>query len=92
MSKIAGISWFARGDYSRAQSMMSDNVLPKTYDEWSKKAEAQERRAKDAGFTVLRAKIDPDEFASWCQSEMLDLNAKARTAFAADFAARQLGH
>lgn len=72
--------------------MMSDNVLPETYDEWSKKAEAQEQRAKDAGFTVARAMIDPDEFAIWCRRETLDLDAKARTAFAADFAAKRLSH
>jgi len=68
------------------------HVLPPTYELWRQKAESQERSAKASGLAVVRAVIKPEEFAFWCAKEGLDIDAKARTAFAADFAARMLKH
>ncbi|MDB5579640.1 MAG: hypothetical protein JWR80_4816 [Bradyrhizobium sp.] len=83
----AGISWFDREDYPRVREIMVDaHVLPLTYDAWREKAESQERRAKASGLTVVRAIIKPDDFVAWCASQRLDIDAKARTAFAAEFA------
>ncbi|MBW7966771.1 hypothetical protein [Bradyrhizobium sp. BR 10261] len=91
MGKVAavGISWFNREDYPRILEIMVDAyVLPPTYERWREMAESQERRAKASGLAVVRAVIKPEEFVAWCAKEGLDVDAKARTAFAAEFAKR----
>lgn len=89
--RAAGISWFREEDYPRILEIMTDaHVLPPTYQVWREKAERQERTAKASGVIVIRAVIEPDEFLAWCAREGLNVDAKARTAFAADFAARQV--
>lgn len=83
----AGIIWFNREDYPRILEIMKDaHVLPPTYELWREKAENDERRAQAAGLRVVRAVIDPQKFIAWCATNGLDIDAKARTAFAADFA------
>jgi hypothetical protein len=89
--RAAGISWFREEDYPRILEIMTDShVLPPTYELWREKAERTERNAKAGGMIVIRAIIDPAEFLTWCAREGLNVDAKARTAFAADFAARQV--
>jgi hypothetical protein len=87
----AGISWFNEKDYARILQIMVDaHVLPPTYAAWREKAESTERTAKARGLRVFRAIIDPDQFLVWCAREGLDVDAKARTAFATDYAMRQI--
>jgi len=66
--------------------MADRHVLPPTFDEWRKKAGAQESEAKRKGVVVLRASIDPNKFLDWCRQKRLPVDAKARTAFAAEVA------
>jgi|SRR4051812_7449569 hypothetical protein len=89
--RAVGISWYGRKDYNRARLIMVDrHVLPPTFDEWRKKAGAQESEAKRKGFVVVRARIDPDKFLEWCREKSLPVDAKARTAFAAEVAMKHV--
>ena len=89
--RAVGISWFLEEDYSLALKIMLDaHVLPRTYDTWRKKAESQEREWKAKGFLVIRAIIDPEKFPTWCAKAGLNIDAKARTAFASEFAMLQV--
>jgi hypothetical protein len=91
MIRAIGISWFLEEDYTRALKIMLDaHVLPPTYEAWRKKAEGQERECKAKGFIVVRAIIDPEKFPTWCAKAGLNIDAKARTAFASEFAMLQV--
>jgi uncharacterized membrane protein len=89
--RAAGISWYRREDYPRILEIMEDaHVLPDTFDDWRKKAGGQESEWKSRGVVIVRAIIDPDTFPAWCRKEGLNVDAKARTAFASEFAMLQV--
>lgn len=90
--RIVGISWFNEADYAAALAIMTDAVLPPTYALWLQKAGRTERNLQADGYRVVRAIIDPHTFPGWCARNGFGtaINAKARTAFAADYASRQM--
>ncbi len=88
--RAVGIAWYSRQDYRRALEIMEDaDQLPRTFDQWLKRAEATERQIKRAGHVVVRAMIKPEEFAAWCRAKGLNTDAKARTEWASEFAHQQ---
>lgn len=85
-----GMSWYRRESYSRILEIMEDaDKLPLAYDQWLKKAEAGESELQRAGHVVVRAVIDPDEFAAWCLARNLKVDAQARMQWASECALRQ---
>ena len=91
--RAMGIPWFNREDYPRILKVMVDvDVLPATYEGWYYRAERTEREIERSGALVVRAIIDPDEFIAWCAKEGLNIDAKARTAYAAEFARRKFNN
>jgi hypothetical protein len=86
-----GMVWYYRQDYRRVGEIMEDaDLLPATYDQWLKKAEAAEREMKKRGHTVIRAMINPDEFVMWCGARGLKTDAEARKQWANEAAFQQL--
>jgi hypothetical protein len=80
---FAGVPWFRREDYERVLAVLSDAAsLPRSYDAWCERAEAKMRELENAGFTVIRAVIDPDEFPNWCRSRGLQTDWQGRREFA----------
>jgi hypothetical protein len=87
-----GIAWYTAEDYARARAIMADgDAMPLTQDEWQHRIAKTEQDLIAQGHKVFRVIIDPRTFPGWCDVRGLDLNAKARTAFAAEEAARQIG-
>lgn len=85
--RAAGMVWYRREDYPRILQIMSDaEKLPRTYDAWAQGAESGEKKFKADGVIVVRAVIDPDTFPNWCAVRGLEINAKARNAFASEVA------
>ena len=93
--KIAaiGISWFHATDYAAALAIMMDaERLPPTHAAWLQRATQQERDLQAKGHTILRAIIDPNTFPGWCAMRgYAHIDAKARIAFASEYAADQVG-
>lgn len=90
---VVGISWFEATDYAAALTIMTDDVLPPTHDLWLQRARKAEREAQEMGYRTFRAVIDPKTFPAWCrQNGFADIDAKARMAFANDYATRQVQH
>jgi hypothetical protein len=88
---LLGISWYEAADYAAARAIMTDDVLPATFAEWLQKASGGERSMQEQGFRTIRAVIDPRTFPGWCaRNGFAKIDAKARTAFAAEYAARQV--
>lgn len=89
--RAAGISWFDEKDYLRARRIMADaHVLPLTFADWKQKAERQQAKFEAEGWVVYRAVIDPETFPRWCAERGLNVDAKARMAFANDYALRRI--
>ena len=87
--RAVGIAWYHRQDYRRILDIMEDaDILPASYDEWLKGAEAGERQLKRSGHTVVRAIIDPDEFPAWCRTRSLKIDAEGRVRWANEAAYR----
>jgi hypothetical protein len=63
------------------------NKLPATYEQWFQKAQSLLDGMKSRGVAVERVYLYPDDFAAWCRSRSLNINAKARMEYAAAFAA-----
>jgi hypothetical protein len=89
--RAIGISWFNESDYPEVLRIMVDaHVLPRTFRDWQEKATKQFSQLEAEGFKVFRAVIDPKSFPGWCAMRGLDIDAKARTRFASEYAARQI--
>lgn len=91
--QAVGMSWFHEADYAAARAIMSDAPnLPPTFAAWTLIAEQRERELTAQGHKVIRAIIDPKAFAAWCASRgYANIDARARIAFASEYAASQIG-
>jgi hypothetical protein len=87
--KVAGITWYTRENYAACREIMSDkHILPFSYDDWEKKAEAQIKPFENNGWRVVKVMVHVDEFKKWCATRNLDIDAKARIRFANETAFR----
>ncbi len=90
--QIVGIAWFLRTDYPRLLALFDDREAQwSTYDEWLKSAKRVEAKLTASGQQVVRVKLKPDEFSSWCKQNGLKTDGPARTRFAAEGVKRTLG-
>lgn len=87
-----GMVWYREEDYPAILSIMSDaHLLPRTWLQWKDKAEQGEKKQRRLGHTVFRVILIPDEFTAFCRRDGLNLDAKARTLYAADGARQRAG-
>lgn len=90
--RAAGIPWYRREDYPRIRAVMEDaHVLPDTWEEWFKKAKQVRDEMRRKGFIIEQVAIDPEAFAGWCRARGLNVDARARMAFANEEAYRRHG-
>lgn len=87
-----GIPWYTRENYDRCLAMFADaQKLPRTFDDWLVRAEEAEKERTDQGMLVLRAVIEPEEFARWCADHgYAHIDTKARADFASWVAANHV--
>lgn len=86
-----GMPWYTRDNWPRLMAMFEDrHKLHRTYDEWLRAAEAGCKAQEVKGVRVVRANIDPDDFAQWCKAKGLKLDANGRMAFANEAAYRAI--
>lgn len=82
---VIGVPWYRKDDYERVRALMIDaSRLPGSYGQWRHAALKLVERIRSEGHRPIRVPLDPDEFIRWCLANELDLNANARTMFAAD--------
>lgn len=87
-----GFAWYEEADYPEILQVMTDaDKLPRTWADWHKAAAKEFRRREGMGQRVVRAVIKPKHFTGWCAIRGLNIDAKARTAFANEQAAREIG-
>lgn len=68
--------------YSRFLQVVTDpEGYPSTYAEYKVRLEVILKRAKGTGAAVLEVEVDPDELASFCAAEGLEVDAKGRNSY-----------
>ena len=83
-AQIIGIPWYELEDYANIYAVMEDrHLLPKVYSIWRMKAEQIERQQRRQGKVVVRAHLRAGDFKAWCAARGLNVDAHARTQFAA---------
>ncbi len=81
--QVLGMVWYLEEDFQEAKQLMADShTLHDTYTQWHKAATAGEQHSRAAGIHVVRAIIKPAEFKQWCEQRGLNIDSKARNAFA----------
>lgn len=86
-----GWAWYSEADYDRLREMFVDGArLPGTFLQWQDQAEQGRKRLLREGKIVVKAYIDPDTFPAWCRANGHELDASARSMFAASEARRIL--
>lgn len=88
--QAVGMAWYLPEEYDAAISIMSDRdkLSGMSYEVWLQKATTGEQSLIAQGHTVVRAIIHPEEFRSWCNDKGLEIDSKARMAFANEVAIR----
>ncbi len=64
--------------------------LPDTYGEWLQSAESLLRRLRSEGIRAIPINLEPSVFLEWCSANGLRLDAKARTRYANEGAAKAI--
>jgi len=83
MNDIIGIAWFKDElTYRRALAIFVDSEnMPPTYEDWKALVTRQCEEIKRVGNIALRADIDPETFADWCNAHDFRTDSQGRTAF-----------
>ena len=84
-----GIVWYRAEDYDRLKAMFTDGrKLPDTFESWLESAHNVYDMLTRRGFVIVKAYLDPDTFPGWCRARGMKMNAKARSHFGSDYAAK----
>lgn len=79
-----GAYWIDEADYPTALKIFDDgNKMPRTWKEWLKIAEEMENGLKAYGHPVMRVRIDPATFPTWCAAHGTSPGRQGRKAFVA---------
>ncbi len=87
---VQALVWYKKEDWNTLRDMFVDaDLLPLTYDDWLKRAEAMKTQVQDAGDAVIKVYIDPETFPKWCEDKGLQMDAEARSQLAIEVAQAQ---
>lgn len=79
-----GVYWVEESDYPALLRILDDgSTLPRTWSEWLKIAEEMEKGLKAYGHPVMRVRIDPATFPTWCAAHGATPGRQGRKAFVA---------
>ena len=82
--RAVGVYWLDETDYAAARTTFDDgHTLPRSYQEWLKMAVEMESGLKAYGHPVLRVRIDPASFPSWCAAHETTTGRPGRKLFIA---------
>lgn len=83
----AGLPWFYEDDYESFRRILPERRWHPTYGEWLQAAEQTLQHESAKGRIALKAYVRSHEFVAWCRERGLDVESRALTTFAAEFAA-----
>jgi len=80
-----GVYWIEEDDYDAVVAVFEDGAtLPPTWPQWQKMAVEMETGLKAYGHPVMRVRIKPQEFATWCAAHGVSTGRAGRKAFIAE--------
>ena len=80
---VIGVSWYHREDFENIKKILVDGEnIGKSYDDWLRMAEKEYNHLISNGHLVEKVFISSIYFPEWCKENNLELNSKARIAFA----------
>jgi len=82
--RAVGAYWLEEADYPAALRIFEDGAtMPPTWREWLRIAEEMEKGLKAYGHPVIRVRIDPATFRSWCAEHGTAPDRQGRRKFVA---------
>lgn len=70
------MAWIDERDYKALRALLSDGeTLPVRYEEWRSHVQRRIDMFAAQGHTMVKVKIDPDEFVAWCRSTKTPISA-----------------
>ena len=87
---IQAMVWYKEEDWDTLMTLFTDReMLPKSYADWLKRAEAMKKEIQDQGDVVIKVFIDPQTFPEWCARKGVPMNSEARSDLAIEVAQAQ---
>ena len=82
---VVGFAWYRPAQWQRVRDISSDaDDLEDTYEEWLRLAEQKLAELRAAGLSVEKVDVDSERLILWCNEHGLEMNAQARSSYAAD--------
>ena len=82
---VVGFTWDRREQWERVRDIASDGgEFEDTYEEWLRVAEQKLTELAAAGLDVKKVDVDSEQLILWCNEQGLDMNAQARSRYAAE--------
>ena len=79
--------WYKQEHWDQLRNLFVDgDLLPPTYNDWLKRAEAMLEEIQKQGDIGMKVFIDPKTFPEWCEKKGLKMNAEARSQMAIEVA------
>lgn len=89
-ASIQAMVWYKEEDWETLLGLFVDTeLLPKSYSDWSERAEAKKAEVEAAGHQVIKVFIDPVTFPEWCKEKNMEMNSEARAQLAIEVAQAQ---
>ena len=86
--QIAGLPWFAAGDYTSFRAILPDRQWHATHADWLHAAQRTKQRLEQSGIRAIEVHVHSAEFADWCRNTGRDIETESLTAFANEAALR----
>jgi hypothetical protein len=87
-----GVYWIEEADYPAALAMFDDSgTLPRTWVAWLKMAEEMKKGLEAYGHPVMKVRIDPATFPSWCAAHGTTPDRAGRKLFVAEAVKERYG-
>lgn len=89
--RVLGMVWYRQEDFDRLKAMFSDgSKIGPTFDDWLDSAQKGYEKLTADGNVVVKAYIDPESFPQWCAEHGKELDARGRSAYANERAAKSV--
>ena len=90
------VKWVFRPGYTADQyaavraACVDGGGLPETFELWAQYSHASDHRMNKLGRNVVRINLELEPFRAWCAERGLELNSKARQAYAQEQGEKRL--
>jgi hypothetical protein len=82
---VVCFAWYRPEQWQRVRDISPDaDALENSYEEWLGLAEAKLAELRSSGVDVKKVDIDSEQLILWCNERGIEVNASARSRYAAE--------